>query len=143
MKIYSIIVTIVAVLAIGVAGYFGYQYQNVQNQKRAVEKDMNDAKDELTRTKSSIANIKTSVIALDAVANSFMPTGDNTIGSFVVAKATIAREKIGDITDEKDKEMVLSEWDRFHDSSRLNDFQQLLKKFTENFNRSIDNIQPN
>lgn len=143
MKMYSILITIIAISALGVAIYFGYQYQDIKNQKKSVENEMNSAKDEVVRIKSSITNFETTIIALDATVDSFSPTGDSDVGYFSTEKATTAREKIGDITDEKDKEMVLIEWDRFRSSSKINDFQQLLKKFTENLNRSLDNINSN
>jgi len=146
MKIYAIIATIVAVIALGLAGFYVYRYQtkvpSLEKEKSAVEADMNSAKSELSGMKTAVENIRTMTIALDASVNSFQPTGDTTIGTFYPTKATTARQKIGDVTDEKDRDMLLINWDQLHNSSRLNDFQALMQKFAENFTRSLNNIKP-
>ncbi|MDD3480704.1 MAG: hypothetical protein PHW75_00540 [Patescibacteria group bacterium] len=140
MKIYSIIVTIVAVIAILAAGFLGYQYQDLQKQKKAVEDDMNEVQQELEGARLSVTNLETTVVALESTVGSFQPVGDTTIGSFIPVRATESRQKIEEITDEKDREIVLEGWDLFYESRRLNDFQHLLEKFTETLGRSLDNI---
>ncbi|MBP6930348.1 hypothetical protein KBB60_01975 [Patescibacteria group bacterium] len=140
MKVYSILITIVALSALVLAGYFHLKYQSYNSEQQALKEELEEAKSELAKTESGISSVKASFLALDATVNSFTPKGNTTVGSFLPTESITARDRINDIKDEKDKEIITVEWDRFRQSSKLNDFQNLLRKYTENINRSLENI---
>ncbi len=148
MKIYAIIISVIAVLLLGAAGYFGYQYFNLNGKVTSLEQERNNAQGEIGKakkdledTKSSFTNVEKTAIAYKAAINSFTPPGDVKVGTFDAAKATEARQKIGDITDAKDKDRAEKAWDTFHTNSQLNDYQFLLNVFSESLERSIQNAQ--
>lgn len=141
MKTYTIIATIVAIIALGLAGFFAWRYQS---RVMGLTGERDDLQNELANTKSALADTEKKleatrvlVTALDASVSSFVPDGATKVGTFDAGKVTLARQKMGDVVDVKDKEMLLTEWDRFHGSSRLNDFQSVLRKFSELFIRSF------
>lgn len=140
MKAYSILITIVALSALVLAGYFHLKYQSYDGEQQALKEELEEAKSELAKTESGISSVKASFLALDATVNSFTPKGNTAVGSFLPTESITARDRISDIEDEKDKEIIIVGWDLFRQSSKLNDFQNLLRKYTENIKRSLENI---
>lgn len=146
MKVYSIIITLVAVLAIGAAGYFYWQYSGankqvlaVKQEKDGVQKDLDQTKQELTNVKMSFDGIKPFSAALKSVVDSFVVAGDTKVSTIGSVEATTARQKIGDITDNTDKTSAEKNWDDFHTSLRVSDLQSLIRTLSFGIERNIQN----
>jgi hypothetical protein len=146
MKIYSIIITIVAVIALGSTGYLYWQY-NSANEKvgslegkiDSVQKDLDKTKQELTNTKTSFDGIKPFSAALKAVLNSFIAGGDAKVGTIGATEGTLARQKISGITDNTDKISAEKNWDDFSRSAKFSDLQPLLMTLSFGIERNIQN----
>lgn len=146
MKIYSTVVTIVAVLAIGAAGYFYWQYSSMskkvislEDKQNSTQKDLDNTKQELTNTQTSFDGIKSFSAALSAVLNSFIAGGDTKVGTIGTTEGAVVRQKISEIADNTDKISAGGNWDAFSSSNKLRDLQPLLLTLSFGIERHIQN----
>lgn len=146
MRIYSIIITIITILALGATGYFYMQSRNanqkigmLEQDKAAIEKDLDKTKQELTNAKTSFDDIKPFSATLKAVLNSFIAGGDTKAGTINTTQATLVQQKIGDIADNNDKTSAEKNWNDFQSSNKLRDLQPLLLTLSFGIERNIQN----
>lgn len=142
MKVYAAIVTILlaAVSVIGGLTIFkqvGDQkslessLKEEQTQKEGAERRFKDLE-------GGIVAIKVTSQALAAVVDAPIIPGDVKIDRIEDAFATDARQKLGDISDPKDKEQALKEWDALRDSNRVVDYQSILQTLSRNISRNLE-----
>ena len=142
MKVYAAIVTILlaAVSVIGGLTIFkqvGDQkslessLKEEQTQKEGAERRFKDLE-------GGIVAIKVTSQALAAVVDAPIIPGDVKIERIEDASATDARQKLGDISDPKDKEQTLKEWDALRDSNRVVDYQSILQTLSRNISRNLE-----
>lgn len=144
MKIYSIVITIIALLVFTVGAYFFIQYntvsqeygglseqiENCQRAKAEIERQLSDAQDQLLKIG------KTNDVLITAL-NSFMIPGDLkaiTIGSQETADI---EEKINEIADSKDRMIMEKNWSDFKTSKLLNSLFNLLRDGVNNIERTL------
>jgi hypothetical protein len=142
MKIYSIIITIIALLALIGGIYFCMQYntisrqysgmseqiENCQGVKAETERQLSDAQDQLSKIK------KTNDVLIIAL-NAFMIPGDLkaiTVGSQESAEVL---QKISGIADSKDRMMAEESWNNFKNSKLLNSLFDFLRSGVNNIER--------
>lgn len=143
MKIYTIIITIVAVCALGLAGYFYWQGGDMrkdfgvcQDQREGFMKDKAQLESQLNMLDSQLGKVNHSVAALKTVLNSFMFAGDVravTIGS---KETTAVEQALANIDDDKDRMMAETDWADFKSSRYLNPLLGLLRNLTYSIERS-------
>lgn len=143
MKIYSIIITLIAVCALGLAGYFYWQGGDMrkdlgvcQDQSEGLRKDKAHFENELSRANTQLDKINHSAAALKSILNSFMFAGDVravTIGS---KEATAVEQAIANISDNTDRMMAEADWADFKSSRYLNPLLGLLRNLTNSIERN-------
>ena len=144
MKIYLIIITIIACLAIGGATYFFFQYngmskqfngmsleiENLQKIKAETEKQLSDAQDQLLKIK------KTNDV-LTVALNAFMVAGDLKAVAVGSQESAEVLQKINDIADSKDRMMAEESWNNFKSSKLLNSLFDFLRNGVNNIERTL------
>lgn len=75
--------------------------------------------------------------ALAAVVSTPIIAGDVKIDRIEDSSATDVRQKLGDITDQKDKEQALQNWDTLRATSRVVDYQSVLNTLSQNITRNL------
>lgn len=144
MKIYSIIITIIACLTIIIGVYFFLQYntmlkeynemfleiENCQKDKSEIERQLSEAQEQLSRVNKANEVL---ILALD----SFMIPGDLkaiTIGS---QEAVEVEQKINNIADSKDRMIMEKNWNDFRNSKLLNSLFHFLRDGVNNIERTL------
>jgi nitrogen fixation-related uncharacterized protein len=144
MKIYSIIVTIIAGLAIVGGIYFFMQYNTMSQQYEGMSGEIEDCladkaetEMQLSDAQEQLSKISKTNDVLIAALNSFMIPGDLkaiTVGS---QEAVEVKEKIDGIADSKDRMMAEQDWADFKDSRLLNSLFNLLRNAADNIERTL------
>lgn len=75
--------------------------------------------------------------ALAAVVSALIIPGDVKIDRIEDSSATDVRQKLGDITDQKDKEQALQNWDTLRATGRVIDYQSVLNTLSQNITRNL------
>ena len=142
MKIYATIVTILlaAVLVIGGLTIFKQvgDQKSMESSLRKERTQKEDAERRLKDLEGGIVAIKVTSQALAAVVDAPIIPGDVKIDRIEDASATDARQKLGDISDPKDKEQTLKEWDTLRGSNRVVDYQSILQTLSRNISRNLE-----
>jgi hypothetical protein len=142
MKIYSIIITIVAVCALGLAGYFYWRGGDMrkdfgicQDQRDGLIKDKARLENELNAVNSQLIKISHSAAVLKLALNSFMFAGDIralTVGS----KEAVGVEQAIELLDgNQDRMMAEKDWTDFKTSRYLNPLLGLLRNLANSMER--------
>ena len=142
MKIYATIVTILlaAVLVIGGLTIFKQvgDQKSLEGSLRKERTQKEDAERRFKDLEGGIVAIKVTSQALAAVVDAPIIPGDVKIDRIEDASATDARQKLGDISDPKDKEQTLKEWDTLRGSNRVVDYQSILQTLSRNISRNLE-----
>ncbi|MDD5146598.1 MAG: hypothetical protein PHN39_02560 [Candidatus Pacebacteria bacterium] len=146
MKIYLIIITIIAVLAIVVASYFYWQVgQAVQKEtvcqvaQTTCQADKAQVENQLSRANGQLATVRGTAAVLEVALNSFMIPGDLTALTIGSREAIEVGQKIEALVDSGDRMMAEKDWSDFKSSLRLNALFGLLRNLANNLDR---NLQP-
>jgi len=152
MKIYSIIITIVAVCAFGLAGYFYWQGGDIRKdfgvcqeekdqlakEKDQLVKDKNRLEGDLNAANSQLSAVRHSAVVLKLALNSFMFAGDVraiTVGS----KEAVEVEQAIELLDgNQDRMMAEKDWTDFKTSRYLNPLLGLLRNLVNSIERSAE-----
>lgn len=130
MKIYLVIITIVACLAIGAGIYFFSQIENCQMAKAETERQLIDAQDQLSKIN------KTNDVLIAAL-NAFMVPGDLKAIAVGSQESAEVLQKINDIADSKDRMMAEESWNNFKSSKLLNSLFDFLRNAANNIERTM------
>ena len=143
MKIYSIIITIIAVCSFGLAGYFYWQGGDIrkdfgicQGEKDQLAKDKNRLEGDLSAINSQLAAVRHSAAVLKLSLNSFMFAGDVralTVGS---REAAEVEQAIEGLDDNKDRMMAEKDWTDFKTSRYFNPLLGLLRNLANSIERN-------
>lgn len=144
MKIYAIIITIVAIIAIVFTGISYSQVSKIARQADTYKKDSelcqterSKLKNQLTQANGKLSNLQKTADVLTAAANSFMFAGDlkaQTVGS---AEAAEVEQKIKNMTDKMDRMEAEKNWNDFKTSLRFNPLFGLLRGLAQNLDRNL------
>jgi len=144
MKIYAIIITIIAVVAIVFAGISYSQISKVsqqattyQKEKEQCQSDKSKTETQLTQANGKLSNLQKTADVLGAAANSFMFAGDmkaNTVGS---QEAAEVEQKISSMTDKNDRMEAEKNWNDFKTTLRFNPFFGLLRGLVQSLDRNL------
>lgn len=149
MKIYSIIITIIAIIAFGLAGYFYWQggemknnYSVCQSEKNAlilerdtIAKDKAELNNKLNLINEQLDKINRTATALNYALNSFMFAGDIkalTIGS---QEAKKVEEALGQIDNSSERMMSEGQWSDFKSTRLFNPLFGLLRGLADSINK--------
>ncbi len=142
MKVYAVIVTTLLVVAVVAGGVT--IFRQVDDQKllkgslnKAVAQKV-DAEKRLKDLEDGVAAIKVTSQALTAVVDAPVMPGDTKIDRVDSGPAIDARQKLGAISDQKDKEMALQNWDALLMNSRIADYQSVLRILSQNLSRNLE-----
>lgn len=148
MKIYSIIITVIAVLLLGLAGYFYWQEGKMRNnfsicqteknnliaERDAIAKDRTEINNKLNLVYEQLDKISRTATALNYALNSFMFAGDIkalTIGSQEAKKVEEALNQLnGD-----ERMMLEGHWNDFKSTRLFNPLFGLLRGLADSINR--------
>jgi len=144
MKIYSIIITIVAVIALVFSGITYSRISKVSEQAMNYKKDSEHCQSEKKITEGKIlesnnrlASAQKNAGVLSAVSSSFMITGDLkalTVGS---REATEVEQKIAGITDKMERMGTEKDWNDFKSTLQLNQVFGLMRNLAQNMEQSL------
>lgn len=144
MKIYSIIVTIVAVLAIIFAGAFYSQASKISQQAASYQKDSelcqtdrSKLENQLTQANGKLSNLQKTADVLVAAANSFMFAGDLKVQTIGSSEATEVEQKISNMTDKMDRMETEKNWNDFKTTLGFNPLFGLLRGLVQNLDRNL------
>lgn len=137
MKIYSIIITIVAVLALVSGVYSFVRY----NQMFSEIKDYQDTK---AQTERELANLQTQLSRIEktndvlvTVLDSFLIPGDLKALAVGSQEAAAVEQKIAGVADSKDRMMMEGNWESFKETKLLNSLFAFLRDATNNIERTL------
>jgi|GEM_PF-3133230 len=145
MKIYAIIVTIIAVLALSLLGYGYYtglkikktiadyenKIQTMHDEEEAMQREKQKKLDEI----SSLAGI------LRESSSSFMHPGNFKASSFNPSIVERLKDEIENITDTTLKKEIKDKWDAFQQSQNLNDYRDFIGTVADII-RSSSTLEP-
>jgi len=144
MKVYLIIISIVAVVALGLAGYFYWQggdmRQNLgvcQGEKETLKSDKDQLEGELSATNGQLAVVRHSATALNLALNSFMFAGDVralTVGS---KESAAVEQAIGNLDDSGDRMTIENNWTDFKNTRYLNPLLGVLRTLANGIERIV------
>lgn len=137
MKIYSIIITIVAVLVL-VGGVYSFtRFNQISSEMRNYQDAKTEAERQLADLQTQLSRIEKTNIVLKTVLESFMIPGDLkalTVGS---QEAIMVEQKITSIADSKDRMMMEVNWENFKKTRLLNSLFAFLRDATNNIERTL------
>lgn len=137
MKIYSIIITIIAVLAVVAAGYFYWQHQGLAGQVDSCLKEKAQAENQSSRAKARLDEIAKTTAAFKLAADSFIAPGDLKVLAIGSKESAEVEQKIGEMMDKADRMMAEKGWSDFKSSLRLTPLFGLFRNFAGNLERIL------
>jgi len=158
MKIYAVVVTIIAILAGVAAGYLFWQTTTIQaglnqaqEQQRQANDELTQVKTELSQTKDELNNAQKLVDTgftgakenSDILKNSletFLVAGDLKIFTISETEARAITEKIQNISDKMDKVSLEKPWSDFLKSQKITDYFAFARAAASNINGKLENI---
>ena len=139
MKVYAIIVTIIAVLALGVVGYGFWQgakiktaYTQKSNELSATQAKLQGIKDEYKTPAENINNISQ---ILGKTSSAFIQPGVMQVSSFNQQSVDEINKQIASIQDTSARDEIKSNWDKFVASKTINDY----RTFVQTISNAISN----
>ncbi|MGB9743629.1 MAG: hypothetical protein ACPLW9_02935 [Minisyncoccales bacterium] len=149
MKVYSIIITITAVIALGLAGYLYWQGGEIKNnynicqseksilmsERDMIAKDKAKLNDKVNLINEQLDKINRTAVVLNYALNSFMFAGDIkalTIGS---QEAEKVKEAINQLTNKDERMMAEGYWNDFKSTRLFNPLFGLLRALADSINR--------
>lgn len=137
MKIYSVIISIVALLALVGGVYFFLQYngmssgiENCQMAKAETERQLSDAQDQLSKIR------KTNDVLVAAL-NAFLVPGDLKAAAVGSQESAEVLQKISAIGDSKDRMLAEESWNNFKSLKLLNSLFDFLRNAANNIERTL------
>ena len=144
MKIYSIIVTIIAVVAMVFAGISYSQISKVsqqattyQKEKEQCQADKSKTENQLSQANGKLSNLQKTADVLDAAANSFMFAGDMKVSTVGSREAAEVEQKISSMTDKGDRMETEKNWNDFKTTLKFNPLFGLLRGLAQSLNRNL------
>ena len=145
MKIYAVIVTIVAVLALGVVGFGVWQGIHIKAAYNKQSDELRLKRDELKslrdQTQKQASDIETLNRILRASSNSLVHPGDLKVTSFNAPSVTEIDTNIEKITDQNMQEKVKSDWNTFSNSKTINDYRQFIQSVSDAISGDITSLK--
>lgn len=145
MKIYSIVITVVAVILLAVAGYFYQQVAVVKSELATTKSELNQSAVELTNLQNLVATELTSAKAtVDILKNSlesFLVAGDVKVASISDSEAKTISDKILAFPDKLNKTSFESGWAGFLKSQTVSDYLAFSRSLAQTLQSNLDNIR--
>lgn len=147
MKIYSIIITVIAAIAIGTAGYL-YWSQGVMRDEIADLKLTNDdlgkdkalVENQLTRANEVLDKINQSNEVFKTVVNSFMFAGDIKALTVGLKEGELVDQAIANVQDTSNRMGAEKDWADFKETLGFNPLFGLLRNIANSINQEITNL---
>lgn len=151
-RIYSIIVTCLAVLAIFAAGYFYWQGGADKADLVRTKEDLARTENELQRNREELdrlrglvdqglEKIKASATLLGNSSETFLVAGDVRVASLGSSEAKEIEAQIQKISDKQDKIALESLWSDFLDSRTISDYLAFSRFLTDRIKNNLENIR--
>jgi len=144
MKIYAIVVTIIALIAVIFAGVFYSQVSKVsqqaaeyQKEKDNCQKDKSKTENQLSQANGKLANLQKIAAILDAAANSFMFAGDMKVSTLGSQETAEVEQKISELTDKGDRMETEKNWNDFKATLKFNPLFGLLRGLAQSLERNL------
>lgn len=142
MKVYVVIVTVLAVLVAAVAGWL---YSEKVSVERGLDKTLRDkarVEKRLEDLENGVKGARETSEALVAVLQVPIFPGDAQVPTIDTEAATKARQQIGDITDRADRAGAEKDWDAFRNTLKVTELQAALRKLADNLHRNLTQEKP-
>ncbi len=144
-RIYSIIVTCLAVLAIFAAGYFYWQSAAARDELDQVKNDLRQNQEQLSRLREliniSLGKAKTAAELLKDSGDTFLVAGDLKVAAISNTEAEAINAKIVEIEDKQDKIALESAWSDFLSSRKISDYFAFSRFLAVMIKNNLDNIR--
>lgn len=144
MKIYSIVITVIAVCALGLAGYFYWQSGEVrnnfnvcQNERDQLQTAKAGLENSLSAAQGQLAVIRHTSTALNYVLNSFMYAGDIKAITVGTKESVNVKSAFNEIDDNMDRMSLESSWSQFEKTLLFNPLFGVIRGLSNNIERTI------
>lgn len=146
MKIYAIIITVIAILALGIIGYGFWAGQKISVKIVSLERQSKIAMDDLQKVQQEYSNstqeIKNLSQLLRETSSSFIQPGVSSIDSFNAVSMQKIDSQIGQIKNDYTKKDIQEKWSIFQDSKLINDYRGVIASIADNIsNLSVEPAQ--
>lgn len=135
MKIYAVVVTLVAVLALSVVGYGVWAGNKLQTSLNKLESNLHQTQNELSGLKITNQKLGLEIQTLNKIlrasSNSLVHPGDLKISSFNAGSVDEINSNIEKIADQHVRAKVKSDWENFVNSKTLNDYRQFIQSVSD------------
>jgi uncharacterized protein YxeA len=142
MKIYSIIITIVAVIALIFGGYLYWHegelrnnYNACQTERDTIAKDKAETSNKLNLVYEQLDRINRTATALDYALNSFMFAGDIKAQSIGSEEAKKVEEALSQLSNRDERIMSEGHWNDFKSTRLFNPLFGLLRGLADSINK--------
>ena len=144
MKIYSIIVTIIAVAAFAIAGILYSQVSKISEQATNYKKDSEHCQSEKKITDGKISELngrlndfQKNTAVLSAVSSSFMIPGDLKVLTVGSQEAAEVEMKIAAMNNKMERMGIEKDWSDFKSTLQINAALGLMRNMAQNIERSL------
>lgn len=137
MKIYSIIITTVAILALAGGIYSFTQYNQISSEIKNYQNTQAETERKLADLQTQLSSIKKTNNVLITALESFMIPGDLKALAIGSQETIAVEQKITSVADSKDRMMMEENWGNFKKTRLLNSFFAFLRDATNNIERTL------
>jgi hypothetical protein len=144
MKIYSIIITIIAVIAIAFVGVFYFQVSKISEQATNYKKDSEHCQSEkkiiegkVSELNGRLNDFQKNTAVISAVSSSFMIPGDLKVLTVGSQEATEVEQKISAMTNKMERMGIEKDWNDFKSTLKINAVLGLMRNMSQNMERSL------
>ncbi|NMB92293.1 MAG: hypothetical protein GYA31_01560 [Parcubacteria group bacterium] len=144
MKIYSIIITIVAVIALAFGGYLYWHegelrnsYSACQTERDTIAKDKAETSNKLNLAYEQLDRINRTATALNYALNSFMFAGDIKAQSIGSQEAKKVEEALSQLSNRDERIMAEGHWNDFKSTRLFNPLFGLLRGLADSINQDV------
>lgn len=149
MKIYSIVITLLAVIGIGASGYLFWaqgemrnEIANLTEKSDSLNKEKTEMIGKLDNINTQISKMQKTVELFNLLVNSFMYAGDLKISSIGSEEGTAVEEAIKNLENSQDRMGAENDWNDFKTTKGFNPLFGLLRNLANSLTSDIKNINP-
>lgn len=137
MKVYAIIITVIAVLVLGVAGYEFQQHKKVSDDLNSTQVKLDGIKEQYKQPAENINRISQ---ILGKTSNSFMHPGVMQVSSFNQPVVDEINKDIAGIQNTSTRDDIKSNWDKFVASKTINDYRSFVQSVSNAISGESDSL---
>jgi len=151
MKIYSVIITVIAVAFLILAGYFYRQVGVVKNDLVQSQNQLHQTKDQLQQTQgelsglrniveTGLASAKLTTAILQGSLETFLVAGNTKVAALGESEAKAISDEIQNFPEKMNKISFEDGWSRFLKSRTISDYLAFSRSLAQTLKSNLENI---